>query len=331
MMTCKAPGRLQVRLRVTGCGMKRPVVWLYCAALMMGTGVMAQMTAAQSGKIADELEQIRVGEHRQSTPQQLGVLWSMVAIDYQEAMEFSQAEDAYGRSLVLLARIPAAVRAYAATLDNLGALYMVTGRLDEAETCRKKALVERQRLGNALDVALSHELGAQVSLLRRRFKEAEREAAEALRVLDADPAANKFAVVSTLMTLVYARCLQNDCSNGDKDGDRAVMLARREFGPDSLVWGQALMAHGFAKGKMGEMQEAEKMMLQGIQTIKAHLPSRDPRVVGGLLQYRDFLAGAHRKAEAKQVEREVADLKSQHPSCNGCTVSVYALSASSRR
>jgi tetratricopeptide (TPR) repeat protein len=331
MMTCKAPGRLQGRFRVKGCGVKRPVVWLCCAALMMGTGAVAQMTATWSAKIADELEQIRIGEQRPFTPQQLGVMWSLLASDYQEAMEFSRAEDAYGRSLVLLKGIPAAVRDYAATLDNLGALYMVTGRLDEAEACRKKALAERQRLGNALDIALSHELGAEVSLLRRRFKEAQREAAEALRVLDANPAANKFAVVSTLLTLVYARCLQNDCSSGDKDGARAVMLASREFGPDSLVWGQALMAHGFAKGKMGEMQEAEKMMLQGIQTIKARLPSRDPRVAGGLLQYRDFLAGAHRKEEAKQVEREVADLKSEHPSCNGCTVSVYALNASSRK
>jgi tetratricopeptide (TPR) repeat protein len=307
--------------------MKWPVVWLYCAALMMGTGATAQMTAALSEKVADDLERIRIGEQGQRTPQQLGVLWSRVAIDYQEAMDFARAEDAYGRSLTLLEGVPAAVRDHAAVLDNLGALYLMMGRLDEADRSRKKALTERQRLGSALDIALSHALVAEVSLLRQRFKDAEREAAEALRALDADPAANKFVIVSTLMTLVYARCLEKHCSDGEKDGDRLVTLAGREFGPDSLVSGQALLAHGFAKEKMGEMQEAEKMMLQGIQTIKAHLSSGDPRLVGGLLQYRDFLVKAHRNAEAKQIEQKVAELKSQHPSCNGCTVSVHALSA----
>jgi tetratricopeptide (TPR) repeat protein len=324
--------KLLNELLIKGCGLKRPVAGLCCLALVMGTGAVAQTNAGLSEKIAGELERIHGEEQGQLTPRQLGALWNMVAIDYQNAMELSRAEDAYGRSLRLLAPIPAAAPDYAAVLDNLGSLYLFRGRLSEAEACRKKALTQRQRQGNALDIALSEKQLAEVSLARHRFKDAEGEAAEALRIMDADPFhADNFYVVSTLMMLTYARCLRNDCGNGVKAAERAVMLAGTKFEPQSLPLGHALVALGFAKGKMGEAREADAMMLQGIQILKLHLVASDPRLLDALLQYRNFLAGVHRKAEAKQVEREVASLRDQHPSCNGCTVSVYGLSALSRK
>src|SRR6202011_225941 len=163
--------------------------------------------------------------------------------------------------------------------------------------------------------------------MRRRFKDAEREAAEALRMLEADPAAaDKFEVASTLITLAYARCLLKDCAQGEKDADRAVMLARTYFEPNSLLYGQALYAHGFAKERMGQPKDAEVEMVQGIRMMRMHLPASDRRVVGALWQYRNFLMEPHRKAEATLIEREVASLRDEHPSCKGCTVNAKTLS-----
>ena len=327
MMMSTVLFKLLNELLIKGCGLKRSVAGLCCLALVMGTGAVAQTNAGLSEKIAGELERIHGGEQGQLTPRQLGALWNMVAIDYQNAMELSRAEDAYGRSLRILAPIPAAAADYAAVLDNLGSLYIFMRRLSEAEACRKKALAQRQTQGNALDIALSEKQLAEVSLARHRFKDAEGEAAEAVRMMDADPLhADNFYVVSSLLMLAYARCLRNDCGEGVKAAERAVMLAGTEFAPQSLALGHALVALGFAKGRLGEAREADAMMLQGIQILKLHLVASDPRLLDALLQYRNFLARVHRKAEAKQVEREVASLRDQHPSCNGCTVSVKTLS-----
>jgi tetratricopeptide (TPR) repeat protein len=332
MLTRNVPGRLsgEVSLQnvtLRGGGVVWLAVWLCCLA--METAAVAQASGgALDEKIAGKLEKIHAAERGQLalTQRQVGILWCLVAIDYDDGMDYSRAEDAYGRSLVILGGIPAAAKDYARLLDHLGTMYLITQRLDEAETVRKKALTQYQKLGDRADIAVSEEMLAEALLMRRRFKDAEREAADALRILDADPkAADKFDLASTLITLTYARCLRKDCAQGEKDADRAVMLARSYFEPNSLLSGQALFALGFAKERLGQAKEAEAAMLEGLQIMKMHLPASDRRVTGSLWQYRNFLVEMHRKAEADLIEREVASSRDQHPSCKGCTVNVKAL------
>jgi tetratricopeptide (TPR) repeat protein len=332
MLTRNVPGRLsgEVSLQnvtLRGGGVVWLAVWLCCLA--METAAVAQASGgALDEKIAGKLEKIHAAERGQLalTQRQVGILWCLVAIDYDDGMDYSRAEDAYGRSLVILGGIPAAAKDYARLLDHLGTMYLITQRLDEAETVRKKALTQYQKLGDRADIAVSEEMLAEALLMRRRFKDAEREAAEALRILGADPkAADKFDQASTLITLTYARCLRKDCAQGEKDADRAVMLARSYFEPNSLLSGQALFALGFAKERLGQAKEAEAAMLEGLQIMKMHLPASDRRVTGSLWQYRNFLVEMHRKAEADLIEREVASSRDQHPSCKGCTVNVKAL------
>jgi tetratricopeptide (TPR) repeat protein len=86
----------------------------------------------------------------------------------------SKAEDAYNRSLHLLKTAPSARAVYASTLDNLASLYLIYGRVDDAESARKQALTVREKLGNQSDIAVSRIHLADIALARHQFKKAER-------------------------------------------------------------------------------------------------------------------------------------------------------------
>jgi tetratricopeptide (TPR) repeat protein len=277
-----------------------------------------------SDQIAQDRRLIQAAASQPSSGARLAYLWAQLATDYRNAADFSHAEDAYMRSLQLLQNAPEERANYATVLDNLGNFYLIFDRPDQAEVNMKKALAIRQQLSDIPRVALSRQHLADLALVRRKLRDAEAQASEAYAVLIDAGESSRSAAAAALITLTYARCQLNNCGQGLLDADQAFSLLGAAFPPNSLPFGHAFVARGFAKWKLGENQEAEQDLLQGIELLRAYSAPGDPILRSALIGYRDFLKAMHRKPDVKRIDAEVESLI--HQQCADCTVSVYGLS-----
>jgi tetratricopeptide (TPR) repeat protein len=289
-----------------------------------------QITSSQA-RIAHDLELIRAAEQQHLPAAQAGALWAELGSEYQHATEFAQAEDAYNKSLYLLKTAPAAGEEYAATLDNVAALYLIYGRLDDAESERKQALAVRQKLGTVSGIAVSHIHLADIALARHQFKKAEKLALQGMEEMKSSSNPPREGMLSGLITVTYARCSQGHYDEGLTNAEQAVAFSNTHFEARSAAAGFALETLGFAKWKSGATHDGETAMVQGIQILRTTLAPADPRLAGALLQYRAYLIAEDRQAEAQQVHEEVGKMtRNAGIVCAGCTVSVNSLSKTLR-
>ena len=275
-------------------------------------------------RINQELRSIKVAEHDHLPDSKLGYLWAQLASSYAQQADFGRAEDAYFHSVRLLKDAPEAQTNYATLLDNLGIFYLAYNRREEAENYLKKALVERRKQSDMMALGVSQIHLAELALADHRFKEAEHLANEAYANLTAAGDSGRKGLIGALVVLAYALCERNKCIEGLHDAEQAMDLARVVYPSDSLPAGHILMGIGFAKWKTGDNEEAEKMMLQGIQIITTQNAPGAPYSRNALSEYRSFLVAMHRSADAKRIDDQLAAKTSQP--CANCTVSVYSLS-----
>ena len=269
--------------------------------------VWAQTSETQSWssqvRIAHDLALIHTAEQEHRPDAERGALWAQLASEYQYAAEFLKAEDAYNKSLHLLKSAPAARAEYAATLESLSALYLLYGRVDDAESVRKQALAVREKLGNPSDIGLSQVHLANVAIARRQFKKAERLALRGMEEMESSSNPPRSGMLSGLITVTYARCRQGHYSEGLMSAQQAVAFANTHFEPESAAVAFALETLGFAEWKNGAVQDGEKAMLHGIQILRTKLVPADPRLAGALLQYQDYLIATSRRVEAQRDSR----------------------------
>jgi tetratricopeptide (TPR) repeat protein len=308
------------------------VCLLLLSASTLSVGVVWAQTSNPSISspqvhIAQDLELIGIAEQKHLPEAQQGALWEQLGLDYQAATEFLKAEEAYNRALQLLRTAPSARAEYASTLDDLASLYLIYGRLEDAERARKQALRVRQKLGNPTESAVSEEHLADIALARHQFKRAERLALRGLEGMESSSNPPRMGMLSAYMTLTYARCLRGHSGEGLINAEQTVAFANKNFESESVPRGFALETLGFAEWKSGAKQDGERAMLQGIQILRTKLAPADPRLAGALLQYRAYLIEANRQAEAQEIHEQVTRMESQTGVfCRGCTVSVYSLS-----
>ena len=289
-----------------------------------------QITSSQA-RIGRDLELIRAAEQQHLPAAQAGALWAELGAEYQHATEFPQAEDAYNRSLHLLKTAPPAGEEYAATLDNLAALYLTYGRVDDAESARNQALMVRQKLGDSRGIAVSHIHLADIALARHQFKKAEKLALQGVEEMKSSSNPPREGMLSGLITVTYARCFLGHCDEGLTSAEEAVSFANTHFEPGSAATGFALETLGFAKWKSGAAHDGEIAMVQGIQILRTDLAPADPRLGGALLQYRAYLLAEDRRAEAKEIHDQVGNMtREAGVYCSDCAVSVNSLSKTLR-
>jgi tetratricopeptide (TPR) repeat protein len=305
---------------------------LLVIALVLRGGVVWAQTAdahipSSQERIARDLELIRFSEQHHSSPLQQAVLWIELALEYHVGAEFPKAEDAYLRALHLLKNVPSARAEYASTLDNLSSLYLIYGRLDDAETTRKQAIKLRQKLGNPAEYGETEVHLADIVIVRRQYKKAERLALKGLQTMESSPNPPRAGILSALITLTYARCSTGKCGEGLMNAKQAVAFANKNCESEPVANGFALQTLGFAEWKSGALQDGEGAMLQAIQILRSGLSAADPRVAGAMLQYQSYLIEAHRPAEAAEIHEQVTRITRQSGAyCQGCAVSVYSLS-----
>jgi tetratricopeptide (TPR) repeat protein len=278
-------------------------------------------------RIAQDLELIRLGEQQQRPPVQQAVLWEQLAMEYHLAAEFPKAEEAYLRALHLLKTAPPARAYYAYTLNNLASLYLIYGRLDDAESAWKQAIKVRQKLGTPSENGEGEVHLADIAIERRQYKKAERLALQGLQMMESLSNPPAAAMLSAFIALTYARCSRGHCEEGLINAKQAVAFAGKNSLSESAANGFALETLGFAEWKSGAGQDGERTMLQAIEILRTKLPPADPRLAGAMLQYQSYLVEAHRPAEAQEIREQVTRMTRQNGVyCQGCAVSIYSLS-----
>jgi tetratricopeptide (TPR) repeat protein len=317
--------------------------------LAMGQGpAPSPLSSPFSGAIERETQAIHAAERKALPDEKLGAMWGVLGSYYQDAAEYEQAERAYTQALHLLRTpgegISPALANYAIVLDDLGSVYLETGRLEEAENTRRNALSVRRELGDARAVAVSQGHLAEVELARHRFEDAARDARAASDSLagthdidgDIDPkgidlhadARDKDASdrVAALVTLSYALGSEQRCAEGLKAAEQAWTLAQAAFPPDAVPQGHVLMALGLAQWRTRANAEAEQSMRDGLHILKQHTAPGSAELVSALMEYRGFLKSQKRRNEIAALDAEMEQMRQGTPSgCANCSVSVYAL------
>lgn len=305
--------------------------------------LLAETAWTQTITRADEILRDRITANRQkintaaswhATDDQLGEVWLQVASDYADEFDFPRSEEAFGHSLKLLRTSPEQTH-YAAALDNLGSLYLVTERFKESESCRRKALAIYEGLGDEAGASRVR-IGLSIVLVHEhRFAESEEESAKALKSLQEQKEPDKYVLMAGLISSSYAKCFQNRCDEGLIAASQAVTLVRAMSTKDPRVEVAALMALGFEQWKTGSEQDGEKTMREALEQLRqgknlpqAMLVDAQLKVLAG---YANYLKATHQKASAKQMESVITRLKGEQTApCRDCVVNVMALSAKSR-
>jgi hypothetical protein len=309
---------------------------LLLTAVMLSVSVAWAQTsepkiASSPARIARDMELIRIAEQKHSPEAERGALWTQVALEYQYAADFLKAEDAYNKSLHLLKTAPSDRAMYATTLECLEALYLIYGRLDDAESVGKQALAVRKKLGNPSGTGLSQIHLANIAIARHQYKKAERIALRGMEEMESSSKPPRVGMLTGFITITYARCLRGDCGEGLMSAQQAIAFANSNFEPESAAVGFALGALGFAEWKSGAVEDGEKAMLHSIQVLRTKLAPADPRLAGALLQYHDYLIATSRRVEAQVIHAEVERMTSQSGTfCPACTVNVNSLSKTLR-
>lgn len=320
--TCKSVGRKVVLPgAVLGAalivGLIRPVA---------ATGQSPAAKAELQQHIADDIRWIHTSEEEGMEPLKLGRLWAHLASDYQDGMELTKSEVAYNRALRLLEPLPEARKDYAIVLDNLGSLYVMSGKYDESERCRKRALAVRQALGDDLEVARGKAHLAEVHLGRHKYKDARQEAHEAYTAMVALREPETSHIVAALVTLIYSECELNQCKPALDHARTAVSLASNAKPVDVLALGQAHLALGYSEWRNGIKGDPDEEMREGIRIMRSQELPTHPYVLSAMEQYRVYLESEHREPEARQIAEQVRAM-TERPAdaCAQCTVSVYGL------
>ncbi len=275
-------------------------------------------------RIADDIQWIQQGEKEALEPLKMGRLWAHLASDYQDEMELTKSESAYNHALRLMEALPDAQKDYAIVLDNLGSLYVMSGKYDDSERCRRRALAVREALGDDLEVARGKGHLAEVHLGRRKYKDARQEAQEAYTAMIALREPEASHVVAALVTLIYSECELNQCKDAVEHAKTAVSYAGNTKPVDVLALGQAHLALGYAEWRNGIKDNPEEEMREGIRIMRSQELPTHPYVLSAMEQYRAYLESEHRGSEAKEVAEQEHGAK-QGDSCAECTVSVYGL------
>jgi tetratricopeptide (TPR) repeat protein len=286
-------------------------------------------------RIEANLRKVHAAGDWQATDMALGKLWLQMACDYAEEEDSQRSEDAYSRALRLFQK-SSSQREYAYTLDGLGLLYHHVGRLKEAENLFRKSLSVFEETHSEIGVRQLHVDLATLLLHERRFAGAEEESAKVIAEFQEQKEPDQSDLIAALITSSYAKCFQGRCEEGQREAERARIMANEMPSKNSLETVASLLAVGFEEWKNGSEAEGDRSMREAVTLIREKNDMTSATLLDAQLrvlsEYSDYLRQTHQKDKARQIDDEVSRLKeTQKPDCRNCTVSVMGLTASQGR
>lgn len=254
-----------------------------------------------------------------------GAAWLRLAILQNDAAQFPAAERSYRKSIALLKSGDPALLATA--LDQLGSMYVVTGRADRAEPLEMKALALRERQNDRLGVGLSHMHLAALFVSQHQLSAAEAEAGTAVSLLVSNPAsaATPEQQMTVLIHLALVRCARGHSSAAIPDLQHALTLARASYLPNSVPVGLLDFLLGYAEWKNGDTASAAAHMSTGTQELATQLGWGHPTYVQALHQYKTFLAQTGHANEAHQLEARLSSFNPAHANSSAAAPSLDLL------
>jgi len=278
---------------------------------------------------------IRSAVERNVSSEQLGTLWLALANRYQDRFELEKAEDAYARTIHLLADT-ASQHQYAEALDGMGNVYGASGRLKNARKCLAKSLDIYRALNDEANIAHLHvSLGSEL-LAEHKYRGAEIESTAALKAFESVPKPDLSDISMAYLTRGRAICGQGRCRSALDDVSQAHSLALNKFQGNSIEMISIWLVQGQIQMKAGLQADGEQAMNEALRLVQSRTDLPRPYFVTlqlvVLRAQRTSLRAAHRKQEAKHVEDQIARIEADAPAaCNGCTVSAPALILQSMR
>jgi tetratricopeptide (TPR) repeat protein len=241
-----------------------------------------------------------------------GVAWLRLAIDYQDAAEYENAERAYHQAIKLLKTKDRAI--YASALDRMGSMYVERGKFGKAEPLERKALAIRQNENDAAAIGTSYMHLAMVLYGKRDLAGAEADAEMATSLLAPEHAERKAGgatpeeQMTALIDLSLIRCARGECAGTIHDLDRALRLAHANYSAASVPVGFLDFLLGYARWKSGDANDAAELMGRGIGEMEKDMGWGHPTYVAALKQYQTLLSQRGREAEAEEIGERIAKL-----------------------
>lgn len=286
--------------------MRTAGVLLGVAALGLAVSGVAKSQESKGAPDASEIRKYEVLLEPRSDVNNGGGWWK-VAMLYQDAARFGDAERAYRKALELVKSGDPVDKAN--VMDCMGTMYVQMGRYADAEQLERKAMAIRQEQKDALGVGLSWMHLAMLSIGKHESSDAEMYAELAVERLAperAESAATGEQKMTALTYLALARCAAHECKDAMAPLKRAMTIARASYEEKSFPVPYIQFLQGYVDWKRGDERTAAKLMKSGAEGMETQLGWTHPTFVSAMRQYEGFLVATRRTAEAKQVHERVA-------------------------
>ena len=280
--------------------------------------------SAQQAAASPYAERIRAQEsavgslHGQSD----GVEWLKLAILYQDAARYPDAERAYRKAIAMLKSKDRST--LAAALDHMGTMYVERGKFAKAEPLERKALAMRQDANDTEGIGTSYAHLATLSYGLHDLASAEADAEMAVSLLvpeHADAAQQSNATpeekMSALIDLSLVQCAQGNCAAAIRDLSRALRLAHANYPINSIAVGFIDFLLGYAHWRGGDNNTAAILMKCGTTEMQTQLGWGHPTYIAALKQYRTFLSQRGEMAEAEELTARISTLEKSPRSAPG--------------
>ena len=281
------------------------------AKILLGVGVLgvALSCSAQNQEAVQQPNDSSKHEQivHQVSDQNNGGAWWKLALEYQDAARFHEAEQAYRKAVELLSQGDPLMLANA--MDCMGTMYVQLGRYAEAESLERKALALREEQKDSLGVGLSWMHLAMLSLGKHENTDGEAYAELAVERLvpeTRESAATPEQKMTALTYLALARCAAHECKDATEPLNQAMTIAEGSYSEKSFPVSYIRFLQGYADWKRGNESGAAKLMKSGTEGMEAQLGWAHPTFVSAMRQYEGFLTKTRRNVEAAEVREKLS-------------------------
>lgn len=243
-----------------------------------------------------------------------GMAWLRLAILYQDAARYDDAEGAFRKATYFLKTQDRA--RYADALDRMGAMYVERGKFGRAVPLEQKALAIRQQKNDEAGIGRSYMHLSLLAYGKHDLPGAEADAEMAVSLLAPEhPADGKVdggtpeERMSALIDLALIRCAQGACDAATHNLERALSIANTNYESNSMPVGFLHFLLGYTQTKSGDAQDGIPLMKTGIDKMKTQLGWGHPTYVAALKEYRAVLVKTRRDEEAGEVGESIAKLE----------------------
>jgi tetratricopeptide (TPR) repeat protein len=257
---------------------------------------------------------------------ELGRGYILLAVAYQGAGEFANAQIAFEHALRVLEPDREHPEDYASALENYAGFYSELGQLDVAAPMWRKALHLRQRIADHAGTALSLTRLAELALIRKRVGEARRCLQKAAAEAKASPDLTDDDRAFFFETQGWLALSEHHAPAAVAAYQQALEMAGRSRGEQHWLAGWEHVLLGKAYAESGASRNALTNVQAGLAIIDHALGQKNPKYFAAELEYSRVLTQFGLPAEAARMRAAAETARKDYygSRCAGCAIDVAA-------